>query len=107
MLFRAAKILISCDSDIHIKDNIITSSPLTDIPQIQQLPFDQAALDFPVTPQSDSYDDDVRELTNIGTFTRRLVATVVTISTGCRILRGAWRPSSVTTTSTGNKLSRY
>ena len=65
MLFRAAKILISCDSDIHIKDNIITSSSsLTDMPQIQQLlEFDQAASDSPVTPQKASYGDDIRELT--------------------------------------------
>jgi hypothetical protein len=48
-----------------LKDiNITSSSSLADIPQIQQqLEFDQAASDFPVTPQNDSYADDVRELT--------------------------------------------
>ena len=57
------------DSDIHIKDNlkdinITSSSTLADMPQIQQqLPFDQAASDSPVTPQMASYGDDVRELT--------------------------------------------
>ncbi|SVC80263.1 uncharacterized protein METZ01_LOCUS333117, partial [marine metagenome] len=55
MLFRAAKILISCDSDIHIKDNlkdniITSSSSLADNSQSQQLlEFDQAASDSPVT----------------------------------------------------------
>ena len=47
------------------KDNLITStSSLADIPERQQqLQFDQAASDSPVTPQNTSYDDDVRELT--------------------------------------------
>ena len=69
MLFRAAKILISCDSDIHIKDNlkdinITSSSSLADNSQSQQLlEFDQAASDSPVTSHNASYGDDVRELT--------------------------------------------
>ena len=68
MLFRAAKILISCDSNIHIKDNLkdinITSSSLADNSQSQQLlEFDQAASDSPVTSHNASYGDDVRELT--------------------------------------------
>ncbi len=48
-----------------LKDNYITSSStLTDTPEIQQqLEFDQAASDFPVTPHNASYGDDVRELT--------------------------------------------
>jgi len=47
------------------KDNLITStSSLTDKPQIQQqLEFEQAASDSPVTPHNASYGDDVRELT--------------------------------------------
>jgi len=47
------------------KDNLITStSSLADKPQIQQqLQFDQAASDSPVTSQNASYGDDVRELT--------------------------------------------
>ena len=61
MLFRAAKILISCDSDIHIKDNlkdinITSSSSLADNSQSQQLlEFDQAASDSPVTSHNASY----------------------------------------------------
>ena len=48
-----------------LKDNIITSSsPLTDNPGIQQqLEFDQAASESPVTHHNASYGDDVRELT--------------------------------------------
>ncbi len=48
-----------------LKDiNITSSSTLADMPQIQQqLEFDQAASDFPVTSQNASYGDDVRELT--------------------------------------------
>ena len=48
-----------------LKDiNITSSSPLADMPEIQQqLEFDQAASDSPVTPQMASYNDDVRELT--------------------------------------------
>ena len=47
-----------------LKDiNITSSSSLADMPQIQQLPFDQAASDSPVTPQMASYGDDIRELT--------------------------------------------
>ena len=47
-----------------LKDKLITSSSLTDKPQIQQqLKFDQAASGSPVTPHNVSYDDDVRELT--------------------------------------------
>jgi len=46
--------------------NITSSSTLKDKPQIQQqLEFDQAASGSPVTPHNDSYDDDVRELTEI------------------------------------------
>jgi len=33
--------------------------------------------------------------------------TVVTTNTGFRISKGLWPPSSATTTSTGNKPSRY
>tara|TARA_B100000745_G_C19922553_1_gene310216 strand:- start:276 stop:530 length:255 start_codon:yes stop_codon:yes gene_type:complete len=73
---------------------------LADIPQIQQLEFGQEASDSPVTPQNASYNDDVRELTNIGTHTKRLVVAVVTTNTGFIISRGASPPSSVTTTST-------
>jgi len=55
------------DSDSHIKDNLkdnITSSSLVDNSQSQQqLEFDQAASESPVTPHNASYDDDVRELT--------------------------------------------
>ncbi len=57
------------NSDIHIKDNlkdinITSSSTLTDKPEIQQqLEFDQAAPESPVTPQNTSYGDEVRELT--------------------------------------------
>ena len=48
-----------------LKDiNITSSSSLADIPENQQqLEFEQAASDFPVTPHNASYDDDVRELT--------------------------------------------
>jgi len=48
-----------------LKDiNITSSSTLTDLPQIQQqLPFDQAASESPVTPHKASYGDDIRELT--------------------------------------------
>ena len=57
---KSSDILIDKLKDI----NITSSSSLTDIPQIQQLlQFDQAASDSPVTPQNNSYDDDVRELT--------------------------------------------
>ena len=47
------------------KDNLTTStSSLADKPEIQQqLEFNQEASDFPLTPQNDSYDDDIRELT--------------------------------------------
>jgi len=53
-------------SDILIdklKDINITSSSLIDIPQIQQLEFDQGAPNPSVTPHNASYGDDVRELT--------------------------------------------
>tara|TARA_B100000745_G_C20114047_1_gene381337 strand:- start:142 stop:396 length:255 start_codon:yes stop_codon:yes gene_type:complete len=80
---------------------------LIDNPDIQQLEFAQAASDSPVTPQNTSYDDDVRELTGFGTYTRRLAVTVGIISTGFITSKGAWLPSSPTTTSTGNRLSRY
>jgi predicted transcriptional regulator len=48
-----------------LKDiNITSSSTLADKPKNQQqLEFDQGASGFPVTPQNDSYADDVRELT--------------------------------------------
>ena len=47
-----------------LKDINITSSSTADMPQIQQkLEFNQAASGSPVTSQNDSYDDDVRELT--------------------------------------------
>ena len=56
------------DSDRHIKDNlkenIIASSSLADIPESQQqLQFGQAASNSPETPHNASYADDVRELT--------------------------------------------
>jgi len=73
---------------------------LTDRPQIQQLEFVQEASDSPVTRHNASYGDNVRELTNIGTYTKRLVVAVVTTNTGFIISRGASPPSSVTTTST-------
>jgi len=48
----------------QIKDNYTSSSTLADIPQIQQqLEFDQAASESPVTPHNASYTDDIRELT--------------------------------------------
>jgi len=49
----------------NLKDNITTSSSsLADNSQSQQLlEFDQVPSDSPVTPHNDSYDDDVRELT--------------------------------------------
>ena len=48
-----------------LKDiNITSSSTLADKPQIQQqLEFDQGATGSPVTQHNDSYDDDIRELT--------------------------------------------
>ena len=47
-----------------LKDiNITSSSSLTDNSENQQLEFEQTATGSPVTPQNDSYDDDVRELT--------------------------------------------
>jgi len=48
-----------------LKDiSITSSSTLADIPESQQqLEFDQAAPDSPVTPHKASYDDDIRELT--------------------------------------------
>ena len=57
------------NSDRHIKDNlkdniITSSSSLADNSQSQQqLVFDQAAPESPVTPHNASYADDVRELT--------------------------------------------
>ena len=48
----------------NLKDNLITSSSLADIPQSQQqLEFGQATSGSPVTPHNASYGDDVRELT--------------------------------------------
>ena len=55
------------DSDRHIKDNLkdtnITSSPLIENSEIQQLEFVQGASTSPVIHQNASYGDDVRELT--------------------------------------------
>ena len=51
------------DSDSHVKDNSITSSSLADIPESQQLKFNQGASASPVTPHNASYSDDIRELT--------------------------------------------
>ena len=57
------------NSDIHIKDNLkdinITSSSTSNLKSEnqQQLEFDQGTSGSSVTSQNDSYDDDIRELT--------------------------------------------
>ena len=71
-------------------DAKITSSTLIDKPENQQqLEFDQAASNSPVTPHNASYADDVRELTVYWYLPRKLALTDNITNTDFIILNSA------------------